>query len=98
MNRFIFLILIFIVLPLIAHSQASPDFNTYFSNHTMRIDYFHTGDSKQEFISIDTIYRQGIWAGNPNHLIDNFDNAKYAESCPGVLELLRERLKTVNNN
>ena len=77
MNRFMIPFLMIILFAALVYSQSDPDFNTYFSDHTMRIDYFHTGDSKQEFITIDTIYRQGIWAGNPNQLIDNFNNGRY---------------------
>lgn len=44
----------------------------------MRIDYYHTGDSGQEFISLDRIYIQGIWAGNPRQLIDTIGNGRYA--------------------
>jgi len=64
-------------MPIVALSQSSPEFDLYFSDHTMRIDYFHTGDNKQEFITIDKIFKQGPWAGNPKHLIDNFNNGRY---------------------
>ena len=46
-------------------------------NENLRIDYFHMGDSKEEFISIDQMYRQGKWAGSSNHLIDPFNNGGY---------------------
>lgn len=56
-------------------SQAK--FDSYFYNETMRIDFHHIGDSKFEMISIDRIYRQGIWAGSIKNLIDNFNNGRY---------------------
>lgn len=52
-------------------------FDDYFLDETMRIDYHHTGDSELEIISIDKIYRYGIWAGSLNNMIDNFNNGKY---------------------
>jgi hypothetical protein len=52
-------------------------FSDYFIDETMRIDYFHIGDINQEYITIDRIYRQGTWAGNPNSLIDEFNNGRY---------------------
>lgn len=77
MKKMIVPILIILLSSNVLLSHSSPEFETYFSNHTMRIDYFHTGDSKQEFISIDKIYKQNIWAGNPNHLLDHFNNGRY---------------------
>jgi len=57
------------------------EYRDFFANKTMRVDYFHTADKNQEFISIDKIYMQapgkGIWAGNPNKLIDPFNNGQY---------------------
>jgi len=67
--------LIFLQIFLNANSQL--DFDSYFINKTMRIDYFHSGDSKSEWITIDKIYQYGIWAGNKNNLMDNFNNGKY---------------------
>lgn len=52
-------------------------FENYFENQTMRVDYYHTGDADDEFISIDQIYKQGVWAGTVNNLIDPFDLGKY---------------------
>ena len=57
--------------------QTDPDFDNYFEDATMRIDYYHTGDSESEIFTIDHIYRQGIWAGSRKHLIDNFNNGAY---------------------
>lgn len=51
-------------------------FSDYFINETMRVDYFHVGNKDLEDITIDRVYRQGTWAGNPNSLIDEFDNGR----------------------
>jgi len=52
-------------------------FEDYFTDATLRIDYFHTGDSSEEFITIDRIYEEGKWAGNPNRLIDELNYGRY---------------------
>jgi hypothetical protein len=57
--------------------QQSARFDDYFVDKTMRIDYFHTGDSREEWITLDQIYQQGIWAGSKRNLIDEFDNGRY---------------------
>lgn len=58
-------------------AQPSVNFDDYFIDKTMRIDYFHGGDAKGEFITLDQIYQQGIWAGSKQNLIDTFNNGRY---------------------
>ncbi len=59
-------------------AQESVRFDDYFVDKTMRIDYFHTGDAQQEWVTVDQVYQQGIWAGSRRNLIDNFNNGRYA--------------------
>ncbi|GAB4332984.1 MAG: hypothetical protein Kow0037_11020 [Calditrichia bacterium] len=68
------LLLILMLLPIILPAQ---NFDHYFQDQTLRIDYFHIGDAKSEIVTIDQMYVQGIWAGNPDQLIDQFDNGRY---------------------
>lgn len=58
-------------------TQAPGSFDDFFIDKTMRIDYFHIGDAKEEIITLDKIYQQGIWAGSTRHLIDDLDNGRY---------------------
>lgn len=75
-TRIIFISIVYLLwIPLL--SQQQPDFDTYFTDHTLRIDYYHTGDSSQEYIAIDRIYKQGVWAGNPRYLVDHLNNGRY---------------------
>ncbi len=66
---------------LVAHSALAGDgpntFERRFVDATMRIDYYHTGDASSEVITLDRVYRQGIWAGSRVHLLDTFDNGRY---------------------
>lgn len=57
--------------------HPDPDFDKYFINATMRVDYHHTGSAKTEFFSIDRIYRYEGWNRSHKNLIDNFNNGKY---------------------
>jgi len=61
----------------LSQTPARPEFDRDFVNKTLRLDYFHTGDSQKEFITLDRIYEQGIWAGSLRNLIDPFDNGRY---------------------
>lgn len=53
------------------------NFKDYFTDQTMRIDYFHIGDSASELVTIDHVYQYGTWAGSMKNLIDNFNNGAY---------------------
>ncbi|UCC38235.1 MAG: peptidase M64 [Candidatus Aminicenantes bacterium] len=58
-------------------AQQPVKFDDYFVDKTMRIDYFHIGDAKEEEVTLDQIYQQGIWAGSKRNLVDKFDNGRY---------------------
>lgn len=69
----------FLVL-VIAKSLAAQDlvmFNKFFIDETIRIDYYHIGDASDEFITLDQIYKYGIWAGSRVHLIDEMNLGRY---------------------
>jgi hypothetical protein len=51
-------------------AQAAPQ--------TMRLDYFHTGDAKQEVFSLDRVVIEPLpWPGDPNKGIDDTNLGKY---------------------
>jgi hypothetical protein len=52
-------------------------FSDHFLDKTLRVDYFHIGDSESEIITLDQSYVYGIWAGSRRHQIDTFNNGKY---------------------
>lgn len=60
-----------------AQVQNKVSFDQYFLDKTMRIDYYHVGDSKEEVIALDKIYQQGIWAGPVKNLIGPFMRGRY---------------------
>jgi hypothetical protein len=46
--------------------------------HTMRVDYYHTGNAKTEIFSLDQVVIEPLpWPGNPNHTIDDTNLGKY---------------------
>jgi hypothetical protein len=53
------------------------EFEKNFVDRTMRVDYDHTGNSKEEVITLDRVYEQGIWAGSLRNLIDPFNCGRY---------------------
>ncbi len=54
-------------------AAAGPAFEDLFHDETLRIDYHHTGNAAEEFVSLDQLWRQGTWAGSRKHLIDDLD-------------------------
>ena len=55
-------------------TDVSPwSFSRYFLDKTMRINYVHVGDAKEEFITLDRVLEQGAWAGSLKNLIDDYD-------------------------
>lgn len=52
-------------------------FDDYFTDATMRIDYFHVGNAETEDFTIDRIYKYDTWGRSHNNLIDNFNNGRY---------------------
>jgi hypothetical protein len=72
-----FLQILFIFHLNLLFAQQDLNYSDYFENFIMRVDYFHVGDAKEEFITIDRIYQQGYWAGSRKNLLDNFNNGRY---------------------
>ncbi len=44
---------------------------------TMRLDYFHTGDARQESFAVDGLVLEGPWPGNPRRALDTTGLGKY---------------------
>jgi hypothetical protein len=58
-------------------NQGDVVFNNYFIEKTMRLDYFHTGNSIEEKFAVDKVLSDGIWAGSKNILIDKLELGPY---------------------
>ena len=52
-------------------------FDDFFKNKTMRLDYFHTGNSETEHFAVDKIISDGLWAGSTKILIDELELGLY---------------------
>jgi len=58
--------------PAIIHAidKGSVSFDDYFLDKTMRLDYFHSGTSKEEHFAQDKIVSDGPWPGSRTILVD----------------------------
>ncbi len=75
MHRVIWSVIFFSLQFLMASDPV--EFTRFFEDRTLRIDYYHIGDAVTEIFTIDQIYQQVRWAGNPRQLIDEFNNGRY---------------------
>ncbi|MBN2611577.1 MAG: hypothetical protein JXB00_08480 [Bacteroidales bacterium] len=71
-----FFIILFCSLQIWGQNQI--DFERYFHNRTMRLDFYHSGHATEETIIPDQIYVQGEWAGNPSNTIQCYNMGKYS--------------------
>jgi len=52
-------------------------YNDYFTNNTLRFDYFHSGVADTERISLDELRLEGTWTGSKTNLIDEMELGLY---------------------
>lgn len=68
---------IFIFLSVTATVFPQLNFDELFYDKTLRVDYFHTGNSESDSYSIDELIEEPFWGGSKVNLIDIFNYGKY---------------------
>ncbi|HDQ44241.1 MAG TPA: peptidase M64 [bacterium] len=58
-------------------AEPAWQFEDYFIDQTLRIDYDHTGTALQDIYAFDEAYLEPYWAGSRTHLIDTLDLGAY---------------------
>jgi hypothetical protein len=58
-------------------NSQNTSYSNYFTEQTMRVDYFHSGTKGQEFFGMDKVYEEGEWPGSKNNLVDNLNLGEY---------------------
>ena len=48
-------------------------YDIYFTDGTMRVDYYHIGTKGQEQITLDKVYEEGAWPGSKVNLLDTLN-------------------------
>ncbi|MBN2180615.1 MAG: hypothetical protein JW715_01780 [Sedimentisphaerales bacterium] len=71
------IILVLPVLTATLFAAPTSNFDDYFADLTMRVDFFMTGDANEQEITLDAVYKQGRWAGNPRKTIDDLNLGGY---------------------
>lgn len=72
--KILYAIATFTLLVLTAGKAAAQDFDRYFEDATMRIDYIFAGNAREQHIYLEEIKKQDRWAGRKNRLAEKFLN------------------------
>lgn len=68
-------ILLFTLIPFLLFPQIK--FDDYFLSKSLRLDYYHTGNSIEDSYSFDELIEEPYWGGSKINLIDKFNYGKY---------------------
>ena len=60
-----------------ASSLMGQDYAAFFTDSTMRVDYYHTGTDTSEIYSLDQVCLEGPWPGSKTRCIDVLGLGKY---------------------
>jgi hypothetical protein len=69
------LIPLILLIPSLMFSQVN--FDDFFIDKTLRLDFYHTGNNEREIISFDKLIQEGQWSGSKINLVDKFDYGYY---------------------
>lgn len=64
---------IFIFLISFSSLFAQVNFDDYFHNKTLRLDYYHSGNHEEESFSFDKLIEEPYWGGSKTNLIDTLN-------------------------
>ena len=71
MKNTITLLMVFITV------AANAQFDTYFFDKTMRMDYYHSGNHETELYSFDELIEEPYWGGSKVNMVDTFEYGNY---------------------
>ena len=74
---FVLLLAAVVLVPSLAPMVRAPDFDSFFEDKTMRVDYYHTGDATMEVFALERAVSDGPWAGSRARLLDDTNFGKY---------------------
>lgn len=69
MKRIVIVLYVFCFYALCMSAQ---EFNKYFENNTLRIDYIMGGDCREQYILFEQMYKDPVWAGRKRRLSEMF--------------------------
>ncbi|PID57288.1 MAG: peptidase M64 [Ignavibacteriae bacterium] len=70
-----FLIVTFILINCVVFAQAA--FQDFFVDKQMRLDYFHSGNSENDYYTFDEVIEEPFWGGSKTKLIDKLNYGNF---------------------
>ena len=64
--------LLLTLLAFVSITVSAQEFDTYFESNTLRVDYVFGGNSENQYIQLDCMYKQPQWAGRRARLSEMF--------------------------
>ncbi len=80
MKRVLGMLAALLSVALYLRGQDAPVFSNFFRNQTLRLDYMHGGDARQEWATLDRLWQEGVWAGSTRQSADPFNVGRYRAS------------------
>ncbi len=69
--------ILFSLFLLFSSLQSFASFDEWFTNKTLRVDYYHSGNNATEFYSIDNLKSEPYWGGSHTTLVDTLNYGEY---------------------
>jgi hypothetical protein len=66
-------LMLWLIVPLSLLGKTGPEFNQYFIDKTMRVDFYFTGTHDSCTIMLDQVIEEPIWAGSVTNLVDTLN-------------------------
>lgn len=76
-NRQIILLIFLSILISSFPGFSQINFDDYFFNKSLRLDYYHTGDKENDSYSFDELIEEPYWGGSKTNLIDTLNFGRY---------------------
>jgi hypothetical protein len=72
-----FVLICALLISLTSMAQTDVAYDRYFTDATLRVDYYHTGTKGEERFSVDRAYREGVWPGSRTRLLDTLNLGEF---------------------
>lgn len=72
-----FLVLLSFAAGIAAGAYAQSSYSSFFTDRTLRVDYYHTGTKGSESFSLDQAVDDGPWAGSKVNLVDTLNLGEF---------------------
>ena len=76
-TKYIFYPVLFAILFFSGISFSQINFDEYFLDKTLRLDYFHTGNKENDSYSFDELLEEPYWGGSKVNLVDTLNLGRY---------------------